>query len=206
MQLRNGALAGGSPGQLQADRRPAFEEGVLLVFKRWTALCLALDGQWGGSGSADKAQIIYEETLDWFYKKKEHYADDLGMDLEDSFESDFNAKLEDGSPYEVAKVLVLLHNELLQGSAETLDRLRRQAPADVSGSKQQTVDNDGAVISQGQEDGSSSDSGSSDGEDGDAAMGDVQQAEKQHAGPVIDEDGFQLVQRSRGRGMRGQGG
>ena len=70
MQLRNGALAGGSPGQLQADRRPAFEEGVLLVFKRWTALCLALDGQWGGSGSADKAQIIYEETLDWFYKKK----------------------------------------------------------------------------------------------------------------------------------------
>ncbi len=70
MQLRNGALAGGSPGQLPADRRPPFEEGVLLVFKRWTALCLALDGQWGGSGSADKAQIIYEETLDWFYKKK----------------------------------------------------------------------------------------------------------------------------------------
>ena len=70
MQLRNGALAGGSPGQLPADRRPAFEEGVLVVFKRWTALCLALDGQWGGSSSADKAQTIYEETLDWFYKKK----------------------------------------------------------------------------------------------------------------------------------------
>lgn len=70
MQLRNGALAGGSQGQLPADRRPAFEEGTLLVFKRWTALCLALDGQWGGSNSADKAQIIYEETLDWFYKKK----------------------------------------------------------------------------------------------------------------------------------------
>ena len=33
----------------------------------------------------------------------EHYADDLGMDLEDSFESDFNAKLEDGSPYEVSR-------------------------------------------------------------------------------------------------------
>lgn len=34
----------------------------------------------------------------------EHYADDLGMDLEDSFESDYNAKLEDGSPYEVGIV------------------------------------------------------------------------------------------------------
>ena len=96
------------------------------------------------------------------------------MDLEDSFESDFNARLEDGSPYEVsttsldnsehpsltlasstrdvrhkiqgvlpavqvAKVLVLLHYELLQGSTETLDRLRRQAPAGVSGSMQQKV-------------------------------------------------------------------
>ena len=70
MQLRNGALAGGSQGQLLAASRPIFEEGVLLVFKRWTALCLALDGQWGGNSSADKAQIIYEETLDWFYKKK----------------------------------------------------------------------------------------------------------------------------------------
>ena len=70
MQLRNGALAGGSQGQLMVASRSIFEEGVLLVFKRWTALCLALDGQWGGSSSADKAQTIYEETLDWFYKKK----------------------------------------------------------------------------------------------------------------------------------------
>ncbi len=68
------------------------------------------------------------------------------------------------------------------------------------------VDNDGTVVSHGQEDGSSSDSGSSDGEDNDTAMGDAQQAEKQHAGPIIDEDGFQLVQRSRGKGKRGQGG
>ena len=31
----------------------------------------------------------------------EHYSDDLGMELEDSMEQDFNMKLEDGSPYEV---------------------------------------------------------------------------------------------------------
>lgn len=31
----------------------------------------------------------------------EHFSDDLGLELEDSFEQDFNAKLEDGSPYEV---------------------------------------------------------------------------------------------------------
>ena len=43
------------------------------------------------------------------------------------------------SALQVAKVLVLLHNELLQGSTECLERLRTQAPAGVSGSKQQTV-------------------------------------------------------------------
>ena len=36
-------------------------------------------------------------------------------------------------------MLVLLHNELLKGSTETLDRLRRPAPAGVSGSMQQKV-------------------------------------------------------------------
>lgn len=68
------------------------------------------------------------------------------------------------------------------------------------------VDNDGTVISHGQEEGSSSDTGSSDGDNHDTSMGDVQEAEKQQAGPIIDEDGFQLVQRSRGRGKRGPGG
>jgi len=38
---------------------------------------------------------------------------------------------------QVAKVLVLLHNELLQGSAETLEKLRRLAPAGLCDSKKQ---------------------------------------------------------------------
>ena len=69
------------------------------------------------------------------------------------------------------------------------------------------VDNDGTLVSQGQEDGdSSSDSDSSEGDDDDSMMGGIQQAEKQPAGPVIDEDGFQLVQKRRGRGKSGQPG
>lgn len=68
MQLRSGALSGGSKGQLEAAARPHFEEGVSLVFRRWTALLLALEGEWGGPASSDKAQALYEDTLDWFYK------------------------------------------------------------------------------------------------------------------------------------------
>lgn len=139
--------------------------------------------------------------------------------------------------------MVLLHNELLQGSTESLDRLRRQAPAGLSGSMQQKVqhtqnapcneaccaaglccaaflynevmqtedpwsslqvDNDGTVVSHGQENGdsSSSESGGS-GDDYDTSM---EEPQKQPAGPIIDEDGFQLVQKRRGRGKAGQGG
>ena len=69
------------------------------------------------------------------------------------------------------------------------------------------VDNDGTVVSQGQggRDGgsSSSDEGSSD-EEGAAASG-TQQPVRQSAGPVIDEDGFQLVQKRRPRGAAGHG-
>ena len=42
-------------------------------------------------------------------------------------------------PLQVAKVLVLLHSELLQGCTDTLDRLRRQVPSGTSGSQQQKV-------------------------------------------------------------------
>ena len=70
MLLRNGALKGGSSGQLPAAALPLLEEGMTLVFRRWTALCLALEGQWGGPDSAAKAQTIYEDTLEWFHNHR----------------------------------------------------------------------------------------------------------------------------------------
>ena len=67
MELRNGALVGGSPGLLPSSARPAFEEGVARVFGRWTALSLAVDNGWGGGDSKAKAEQLMRDVICWFY-------------------------------------------------------------------------------------------------------------------------------------------
>jgi pre-rRNA-processing protein TSR2 len=68
MQLRSGYVLG--QGQLQPEAKPHFEEGLGLVFARWTALCLAVENEWGGSSSRTKADELMEDVLHWFYRQR----------------------------------------------------------------------------------------------------------------------------------------
>lgn len=68
MNLRSGARVGA--GILQTAYRGEFEEGVRLLLSKWTALQLAVENQWGGRDSTDKAEDAYSEILEWFYKRK----------------------------------------------------------------------------------------------------------------------------------------
>ena len=69
----------------------------------------------------------------------EHYADDLEADLEEIMLADFNTEVEDGSPREISKELVTLHEELLRGNSATMDRIQQALPIDLSRSMQQAV-------------------------------------------------------------------
>lgn len=40
------------------------------VFTQWTALCLAVENQWGGAHSVDKANAVIQDVIDWFYARK----------------------------------------------------------------------------------------------------------------------------------------
>ena len=68
MELRSRTVTG--PVVLPAAGRPMFEEGLQLVFSKWTALDLAVQNEWGGMHSKDKALQLMRDTADWFYKKK----------------------------------------------------------------------------------------------------------------------------------------
>ena len=66
MELRSGIYKG-VHGVLRHTYRPQFEEGVNLLFSHWTALCLAIDQEWGGPTSRQKAEQLYQDVLRWFY-------------------------------------------------------------------------------------------------------------------------------------------
>ena len=75
MILRNNNLVGGHNQHggrvdMPEQNKKAFEEGVYLIFMRWTALQLAIINEWGGSESKEKAKSLFEEVLDWFYNAK----------------------------------------------------------------------------------------------------------------------------------------
>ena len=66
MELRSGIYKG-VHGVLSPSYRRHFEEGVNLLFSSWTALCLAIDNEWGGPTSRQKAEQLYQDVLCWFY-------------------------------------------------------------------------------------------------------------------------------------------
>jgi hypothetical protein len=51
-----------------------FEEGARYIFTHWTGLCLAVENQWGGPTSAQKADDLLRESIQWFYSSRGWYA------------------------------------------------------------------------------------------------------------------------------------
>ena len=110
--------------------------------------------------------------------------------------NDFNVEAEDGSPMQVAQSLVTVYNECFQGNYSTVQRMQAQAAMGASRSQRAVVPG-----GEGDEDDSSSDEGGERDEDEDEEMEDAEAAAPppQPVGPVVDEDGFTLVQKPRGR-------
>lgn len=208
MPLRNGTVVG--QVVLPKQHWPVFEQGVTLAFNKWMALRLAVENQWGGSHSQQKADELIDDVLHWFTSKREHYADELEIELDEFLQAEFNTQAEDGSPGEVARSLVAMYQECLVGNFSTIQRLAAQAapPTAACVPDAAAAALDGGASAAG---GNSSSSSGSDSEgDGEGTEGmDVdeapvgvpleQQQQQQPQGPVVDEDGFQVVARRGGR-------
>ena len=199
MMLRNMALVGKtSSTPMPPARKPMFEEGCAILFSKWTALQLAVANEWGGSSSKDKAQSLLAEVIHWFYTTKDLEPSDLEDLLDEAIQVDFNVQAEDDSPYQVARSLVNMHNQVAGGDDSYIQKLRESQPMGASHMEARPAvpGEDEGSSSSDDEEGSGSEDG---GEAMDVDMEDAPAAAPQ--GPVVDEDGFQVVQR-KGKGRR----
>jgi hypothetical protein len=65
----------------------------------------------------------------------EHYSDELEEELEDAMQQDFNLEAQDGSLTEIAKTMVKLYQECLQGASPYLEHLRATAQSGAAKSQ-----------------------------------------------------------------------
>ncbi|PRW61414.1 pre-rRNA-processing TSR2 isoform X1 [Chlorella sorokiniana] len=169
MVLRHNILVGGGQRrvELPPQHRPVFEEGAALIFTRWTALQLGVQNEWGGSKSTQKAQELLQDVIGWFYNTKDPEMCDLQELLDEALQLDFNIQAEDDSPYQVARLLVNMHNQVAAGDFSYVEQMRAdqahaQAQQAAAASQRLANGEPGA-----DEDSSSDEEGSED-EDGEA--------------------------------------
>mmetsp|Transcript_5075 Transcript_5075/g.7055 ORF Transcript_5075/g.7055 Transcript_5075/m.7055 type:complete len:173 (-) Transcript_5075:37-555(-) len=95
--------------------RQALQAGVESVFKKWTALQLAIEMQFGGDSSEGIAREMFEVCLELLTSGTVPPSE---ATLENLFYDGFdylNTDIEDGSPEEVAKLLLRIRELCLAG-------------------------------------------------------------------------------------------
>lgn len=104
-----------------------FAEGMELILKKWTALQLAIDMEWGGHTTAEKALDLEDSLLDYFEKGtlvllarmhdraegKHLEPQDLEDILYEVMRDEFGALLEDGSEIEVPRASLFVSKPVL---------------------------------------------------------------------------------------------
>ena len=154
------------------DAAEIFNNAVRAIFSRWTLLRLAVDQGWADGDEAQKADALVTRILEMVAPSVRRVPDEseIADVLHDSIEGTFNAQAEDGSVEEIARTILRLRAECSAGSVATATTYIQQAASDLSSSV-------------GRED----------------EAGEVEEvvAPAPAPLPIIDEDGFETVQRRR---------
>ena len=89
-----------------------FHAGVTAVLRSWSALRTAVESEWGGVTSKDKAEFLRAQILDCFDYKKGKSSTDM-YDLEDDLliflEEEFSITIEDDSEKQVALAICQMY-------------------------------------------------------------------------------------------------
>ncbi|KAM3407349.1 hypothetical protein ACQJBY_001028 [Aegilops geniculata] len=182
-------------GSLSPQAAAALQEGIGLVFGRWTALQMAVEKGWGGPDSRAKADQLAASILSWFTNSKgPYYYEDLEDMMFDNIYKSLNSNFADGSIGEVAEQFLIMHEECLENNFSSIEKLRNTRPQGnaVSQSRQMVTEDDDDSSDDGDE--------PSMGEDEAARLEDMAVDQPKPSKPTPDADGWTVVPPRRGRG------
>ncbi|KAK9062988.1 hypothetical protein SSX86_016858 [Deinandra increscens subsp. villosa] len=187
------------PTQLTAEAVNQLREGIDLLLGRWSALQMAIQNEWGGRDTRQKAQQLSVDVYHWLIRPAEAlYVDDL-ENLLDDFMLSLNTEIDDGSIEEISDNLMIMHEECLEGNFASIERLRQSIP---------TANHRIQVVNGDEDD---SDSASSSGDesmemadelDPSSNLSDMTLSEPHRARtPIVDADGWTVVSSRRNRAV-----
>jgi pre-rRNA-processing protein TSR2 len=95
-----------------------FQAGVTAAMRSWSAFRTAVQNEWGGIQSREKAEFLRNyifESLDYSLPKPKLDIDDLEDHLDDYMDQEFSIELDDGSAKEVAELIWQLYQSCGKG-------------------------------------------------------------------------------------------
>ena len=195
-----------------------FARGVLALFDLWPALTIAVTEQWGGPESSEKKIWLASTIIDEFESRTSYLSpststsgdrridpftafippldhDDLADLLNQMLSDEFDANIEDGSIDAVTADILRLWRDVFSAAPEAIVEVLERKAAEVkrSGVRATRV---GDLIEVEDEDEDESGSGSEENMEVDEAPHLVVRHKEERPEPVVDDDGFTLVQSS----------
>ena len=171
-----------------------FARGVIARLELWPALRIAVEQGWGGPDSLAKRRWLASELVDAFDPEPQD-ADYVALMLAQVLEDEFGASIEDGSVEAVAADVVGLW-----GAGEDTVREWERKAEGARGKRvdvREVVDKGG----DGEDEEEWEDEGVEDGDEDEAPqlLGEASDPQQRPSKtePVVDEDGFTLVQKGR---------
>lgn len=175
-----------------------FELGVSMMIYKWDALSIAVENNWGGPDSAEKRDWVTAIVLDLFKNEKLVDAALIEETLLYAMLDEFDTNVEDESALPIAVGIISIYKQcevLDYSTVETLYLCWQEKQKNNENQKSQTInvleDPLNPDVSDDNDDSDENDDDESC-EGNDVEMGGNPSTSQE---PIIDEDGFELVQK-----------
>lgn len=173
----------------EEKKQKVFELGACMAVYSWSALETAVDNQWAGAESADIRDWMVAQVVDLF---DDSYIDAATIEkrLLDMMTDEYDVEVDDGSAAECAAMVIEIYRQCADGDFRVVTEMYQKHEQKEEQKKKGLI-KPNVVKPQAQE-GEEDDDGEWEDDDEEPTNSDNPPAERK--GPIVDEDGFELVQ------------